>query len=102
MNSDQGLKPVSKIISQDKWLLLAFLVLAPFAFGFLRDYPVLLSSLTAYGISTVVCVLVSLMSNQSFDFDCINERVVAFHNADPQASDTPVIEQGDSPCPATR
>jgi hypothetical protein len=82
---------------------LAFLVLAPFAFGFLRDYPVLLSSLTAYGISTVVCVLVSLLSNENFDFDCINERVVAFHyNPVPETSDKPAIEQGDSPCPATR
>ena len=30
---------------------LAFLVLAPFAFGFLRDYPVLLSSLKSKGVS---------------------------------------------------
>lgn len=76
---------------------LAFLVLLPFAFGFLREYPVLLSSLTAYGISTVVCVVVSLMSNENFDFDCISERVVAFHgdNHAPQ-------DKGVTPCPVLR
>jgi Na+/proline symporter len=57
---------------------LAFAALAPFAVGFLRDYTVLLSSLTAYGVSTMVCVAVSLRSQNSFDFDSIGERVVAF------------------------
>jgi hypothetical protein len=75
---------------------LAFMVFAPFAFGFLRDYPVLLSSLTAYGVSTVVCVLVSLRSNQTFDFDCINERVVAFHH-----DAEPDTVNGASPCPVS-
>jgi hypothetical protein len=62
-------------------LVLGFVALAafaPFAVGFLRDYPVLLSSLTAYGVSTIVCVAVSLRSKSSFDFDQIGERVVAF------------------------
>lgn len=75
---------------------LAFLILAPFAFGFLRDYPVLLSSLTAYGVSTVVCVLVSLLANETFDFDCINERVVAFHH-----NVEPATEKGATPCPVS-
>jgi len=57
---------------------LAFAALAPFAVGFLRDYTVLLSSLTAYGVSTMVCVAVSLRSQNRFDFDTIGERVVAF------------------------
>jgi Na+/proline symporter len=57
---------------------LALAVFAPFAVGFLRDYAVLLSSLTAYGVSTMVCVAVSLSSKNSFDFDSIGERVVAF------------------------
>src|SRR5690606_20474389 len=35
-------------------------VLAPYAVGFLRDYPVLMSSLVAYGSSAVVCVGLSL------------------------------------------
>ena len=52
--------------------------LAPFMVGFLRDYVVLLSSLNAYGISTVVCTLMSLRNRDSFDFDLIGERVRAF------------------------
>jgi len=76
--------------------------MAPFAFGFLRDYPVLLSSLTAYGVSTVVCVLVSLLANESFDFDCINERVVAFHGTAESAPEgKSATEKGASPCPVS-
>src|SRR5690554_4088536 len=60
---------------------LTALILAPFAIGFLRDYPVLLSSLTAYGVSMLVCVTVSLRSQERFDFDHIGERVVAFQTA---------------------
>ncbi|MCD9045575.1 sodium:solute symporter family protein [Luteimonas sp. MHLX1A] len=52
--------------------------LAPFMVGFLRDYVVLLSSLNAYGISTVVCTLMSMRNRDSFDFDLIGERVRAF------------------------
>jgi Na+/proline symporter len=52
--------------------------LLPFTIGFLRDYHVLLSSLTAYGVSTVVCVALSLLGNERFDFDLIGERVTAF------------------------
>ena len=74
---------------------LALLGMLAFSLGFLRGYPVLLSSLTAYGVSTVVCVLVSLFSDEDFDFDCINERVVAFHyNDDPVTED-----EGVTPCP---
>lgn len=61
--------------------VLTALILAPFAIGFLRDYPVLLSSLTAYGVSMLVCVTVSLRSQERFDFDHIGERVVAFQTA---------------------
>ena len=46
-----------------------------FATGFLRQYMVLLASLTAYGASTVVCVIVSLMGDEHFDFDLIKQRV---------------------------
>src|SRR3546814_5924657 len=49
----------------------------PFTIGFLRDYEVLLSSLTAYGVSTVVCVAISLRSNERFDFDLLAERVTS-------------------------
>ncbi|WP_312842223.1 sodium:solute symporter family protein [Stutzerimonas nitrititolerans] len=62
--------------------VVATLVLAPFAIGHLRDYAVLLSSLTAYGASAVVCTAVSLLSNERFDFDRIGERVVAFQYSD--------------------
>lgn len=62
--------------------VIATLVLAPFALGHLRDYAVLLSSLTAYGASAVVCTAVSLLSNERFDFDRIGERVVAFQHSD--------------------
>ena len=56
--------------------------LAPFMVGFLRDYVVLLSSLNAYGISTVVCTLLSLRNRESFDFDLIGERVCAFQQTE--------------------
>ena len=59
--------------------VLAALMCAPFAVGFLRDYPVLLSSLTAYGLSALTCVLISLRSQQRFDFNEINQRVTDFH-----------------------
>ncbi len=46
--------------------------------GFLRDYTVLLGSLTAYGASTIICVAVSLLGKEDFDFNLINERVTSF------------------------
>ncbi len=46
-----------------------------YATGFLRQYMVLVASLTAYGVSTVVCVAISLMGNEHFDFDLIKQRV---------------------------
>ncbi|MFA3921071.1 sodium:solute symporter family protein [Ruegeria hyattellae] len=46
--------------------------------GFLREYTVLLGSLTAYGASTIICVALSLMGKEKFDFDVINERVTSF------------------------
>lgn len=47
-------------------------------FDFLRDYTVLLGSLTAYGVSTVVCVVVSLAGRSEFDFALIGQRVTSF------------------------
>ncbi|WP_165662254.1 sodium:solute symporter family protein [Oceanimonas sp. MB9] len=55
--------------------IIAGLALMVFATGFLREYTVLLSSLVAYGVSTLVCVLVSLLDNQKFDFELIKKRV---------------------------
>jgi len=47
----------------------------------LREYPVLLSSLLAYGVSAVVCTALSLRSSKKFDFDLIGERVTNFQTA---------------------
>src|SRR5690625_1306050 len=57
---------------------IAFLLLLPVSLGFLREYTVLLSSLTAYGASASVCVLLSMRSDERFDFSLLNERVVSF------------------------
>ncbi|MAO60138.1 sodium:solute symporter family protein [Alcanivorax sp. ZXX171] len=66
--------------------LLAVLAMVVFATGFLRDYTVLLASLTAYGTSTLVCVLVSLMSRQApFDFNLIRQRVGDYDGHEPDA-----------------
>ncbi|WP_259400282.1 sodium:solute symporter family protein [Roseovarius sp. SCSIO 43702] len=48
--------------------------------GFLRDYPVLLASLTAYGSSTIVCVALSLVVRREFDFDLISQRIDNFED----------------------
>ncbi len=51
--------------------------------GFLREYTVLLGSLTAYGASTVICVAVSLATNkEDFDFALIGQRVTSFQEAE--------------------
>lgn len=57
---------------------LTFVIMLPFAVGFLRDYTVLLASLTAYGTSALVCVALSLRSNERFDFSLLAKRVTAF------------------------
>ncbi|WP_169106837.1 sodium:solute symporter family protein [Comamonas suwonensis] len=60
---------------------LAMAAMLPLSLNFLRDYPVLLSSLTAYGVSTLVCVGLSLRNQKRFNFDRIAERVVAFQRS---------------------
>src|SRR5690554_4477413 len=55
--------------------VLTLIAMLIFATGFLRDYTVLLASLTAYGTSTLVCVAMSLTSREDFDFDTIKEKV---------------------------
>src|SRR5690606_41531100 len=47
--------------------------------GQLREYTVLLSSLTDYGVSTLVCIAISLASKERYDFDIIQLRVCAFN-----------------------
>ncbi|MDO5759055.1 MAG: sodium:solute symporter family protein [Rhodobacterales bacterium] len=58
--------------------IVGFAVCAYYFHGFLRDYTVLLGSLTAYGASTIICVALSLMGKEEFDFDLINKRVTSF------------------------
>lgn len=69
--------------------LIAFAVLMPFFHNYLRDYIVLLASLTAYGVSATVCSVMSIMSNERFDFSLLAKRVTAFHEDKPQVK--PVI-----------
>lgn len=53
--------------------------LMPYFIGFLRDYTVLLGSLTSYGVSAVVCIAMSWNSKERFDFSVLSKRVTAFH-----------------------
>jgi Na+/proline symporter len=70
--------------------LLAATTLAFLFADFLRDYTVLLGSLTAYGVSAIVCVAMSLGARQRFDFALIGQRVRDFHSiakAEPHPAD---------------
>lgn len=60
--------------------LLSALALGPFTLGFLREYPVLLSSLVAYGVSTIVCSAISFANDEEFDFALLEKRVTAFQS----------------------
>ncbi|NVF14958.1 sodium:solute symporter family protein [Vreelandella maris] len=62
---------------------LSAIVLAYFFIGFLQDYTVLMASLMAYGVSTIVCIGVSLMSSNKFDFTQINQKVINYDPAKP-------------------
>ena len=60
--------------------VMAASILVFFTVGFLREYAVLLSSLTAYGASTIICTLITLRSKTpDFNFDSINQQVIKFH-----------------------
>lgn len=59
---------------------------------FLRDYTVLLASLTAYGASTITCVAISLFSNQRFDFDLIQQRVGSYNAPRNPKNDKPATQ----------
>lgn len=69
--------------------LVAAAVALPYSVGFLRDYVVLLSSLSAYGVSAIVCVAISLRSTERFDFRLLGERVVAFQTSAPAEATKP-------------
>ncbi|MBX6964489.1 sodium:proline symporter [Alcaligenes faecalis] len=66
--------------------VIATAILLPNFIGFLREYIVLLGSLTAYGVSAVVCVAISLRSQERFDFSVLAERVQSFHYDDTPAA----------------
>ncbi|MFE5339992.1 sodium:proline symporter [Isoptericola sp. NPDC056578] len=59
---------------------------APFAIGFLHTYPVLSGSLVAYAVSTIVCVALTLLSKDRFDFALIKERTGNFDEEETAAS----------------
>ncbi|QYX49397.1 MULTISPECIES: sodium:solute symporter family protein [unclassified Pseudomonas] len=59
---------------------LALAIMLPFSIGTLREYIVLLSSLTAYGVSTMVCVALSLRNQERFDFTVLATRVTSFQH----------------------
>lgn len=67
--------------------------LMPYFIGSLREYLVLAGSLTAYGVSTVVCVVLSLRDKEDFDFDLLAKRVVSFHYEDAKVSGKPVAKK---------
>ena len=65
-------------------------VIAWIGVGQLRDFSVLLSSLTAYGVSTLVCIAISLASKERFDFNTIQQRVVDYNQPADDELDTTV------------
>lgn len=73
---------------------LAAVLLLPYFLGTLREYIVLLSSLSAYGVSAMVCVALSLRNNVRFDFDLLAERVTSFHEEKAQ-----MLAEPDAPVP---
>ncbi|MGE8640366.1 MAG: sodium:proline symporter, partial [Achromobacter sp.] len=69
---------------------IAVAVMLPVFIGSLRDYIVLMASLTAYGASATVCVALSLRNRERFDFSVLADRVTSFHHEqDDMAHDTP-------------
>ena len=59
----------------------SIVILMPNTIDFLRHHLTLLSSLTAYGASAVVCTILSLLNKQpAFNFNKINEKVIEFHD----------------------
>ncbi|MDQ2067223.1 sodium:solute symporter family protein [Xinfangfangia sp. CPCC 101601] len=60
---------------------LVTLAVLPFGMGFLHLYPVLTASLLAYSISTLLCVGISLLGDQHFDFEVIAQQTGRFDRA---------------------
>lgn len=77
--------------------VIATAIMLPSFIGFLRDYIVLMGSLTAYGVSAVVCVAISLRNQERFDFSLLAERVQSFHYDDTPAPGKKGSEQSGTP-----
>lgn len=71
--------------------VLVAIVLAYYSLGALRDYTVLMASLTAYGVSTLVCIGLSLMNQRRFDFGLIKKRIANYDGEDEPSSSTPGV-----------
>ena len=54
------------------------IALAPFFWGFVRDYTELFAVTVAYGLSTVLCVGITLTGRREFDLHTIQDKVTAF------------------------
>lgn len=76
--------------------LLTVVGAAPFAFGALREYQVLLASLVAYGVSAVICTGMSLRNRRMFDFDQIAVRVNSYQSAGAASAPRSIHPQSDS------
>ncbi len=75
--------------------VLTGLAMLVFATGFLRDYMVLVASLTAYGASAIVCTGMSLASTERFDFNLIKQRVGSYDDS-PEDTSSDLIPEGAS------
>ena len=81
--------------------VIATAILLPNFIGFLREYLVLMGSLTAYGVSAVVCVAISLRSQERFDFSVLAERVQSFHYDDTPAPSKQKVRESKQGEPAS-
>jgi Na+/proline symporter len=77
--------------------VVAAVAAAWFGIGELHAYTVLMASLTAYGMSTLVCVGLTLLSSErKFNFKLIKKRVGNFDNGLDEAGDTPLAQGASS------
>lgn len=74
--------------------MIALVAMLVFATGFLRDYMVLVASLTAYGVSALVCTTMTLFNKERFDFDLIGQRTGAYNSADAEDNSIMLPEGG--------
>ena len=80
--------------------VIATAIMLPNFVGFLREYIVLTGSLTAYGVSAVVCVAISLRNQERFDFSVLAERVQSFHYDETPQPEKKKIKQSGAPASA--